>query len=53
MTADRYDQMTDEELQRHIDVRGVPSGAREVFPGRRIVEWLRLDDRDREQWGDG
>ena len=49
---DRYDQMTDEELARIVNVRGVPSGPREVFPGRQIIKWLREDDRDRAQWGD-
>lgn len=48
--SDRYDQMTDEELERHINQRGVPSGPREVFPGRRIIEWLCLDDRDRARF---
>lgn len=52
MSADRYDLMTDEELLRHVNMRGVPSGPREVFPGRRIIEWLRLDDRDRQTYGE-
>lgn len=45
-----YEQMTDEELDRLCRIRGVPSGVRETFPGRRIIGWLRLDDRDRERW---
>lgn len=45
--ADRYDQMSDEELAQHVRVRGVLSGPLEVFPGRRIIEWLRDDDLDR------
>lgn len=47
-----YEQMTDEELERVVNIRGVPSGARETFPGRRIIQWLREDDRDRERWGE-
>ena len=50
--SDYYDQMTNEELARHINTRGIPSGPREVFPGRRIVEYLRALDRDQEQWRD-
>ena len=49
---DDYDRMTNEELERHVRMRGVPSGPREVFRGRSIIEWLRLDDQDRERWGD-
>lgn len=43
---DRYDSMSDEELERHVRMRGVPSGPRETFPGRSIITWLRLRDRD-------
>jgi hypothetical protein len=50
--SDLYDQMTNEELERHINMRGVPSGPREVFPGRRIIEWLRERDRDEARWAD-
>lgn len=49
--SDRYDRMTDEELERHVNVRGIPSGPREVFPGRLIIAYLRELDRDEERWG--